>query len=468
MKNVPADYYERLRTVEERHWWHTGMLEITGALLGDRLAEGRLSLLDAGCGTGGFLAWASRTGAFDRLCGIDLSPEAVDLARAAVPGAVLHLAPVGSIPFADASFDLVALNDVLQHVDERAVAASLGELRRVLKEGGALVVRTNGGCSARRERKDWRLYDERLLRQQLEGAGFHVERLTHANGFLSAWATIRGKAPTAPTGTTCGIPSSPGALVNTIGSSLLGLEARYLRSPGRRLGFGHTLLAVATPGSAATRGVQAFFDATSSEYDRGYASGGSKGRVLRRRAEVAARMLGDRPGDVLDAGMGGGVLLAELDRLGWRVTGIDIAPAMVARARERMPHAADRLLQASIDELPFAHGSFDAVVVTGVLEYAAHDLDGAVSELARVLRPGGALVASFPNYGALATRWRAHVHYPLVRFAKKLLRSRRPAPLRMPLVPFSQFRTVLEQHGLGIETVELVERVQYVVRARQA
>ncbi len=187
MKNVPADYYARLRAVEERHWWHTGMLEITGSLLRDRLAHGHLSLLDAGCGTGGFLAWASRTGAFDRLCGVDLSPEAVELARAAVPGAELHVAPVDAIPFGDASFDLVALNDVLQHVDERAVAASLGELRRVLKEGGALVVRTNGGRRARREREDWRLYDERLLREQLEVAGFRVERLTHANGVLSAW-----------------------------------------------------------------------------------------------------------------------------------------------------------------------------------------------------------------------------------------------------------------------------------------
>ena len=175
------------------------------------------------------------------------------------------MAPVDAIPFADASFDLVALNDVLQHVDERAVAASLGELRRVLKEGGALLVRTNGGRRARREREDWRLYDESLLREQLEAAGFRVERLTHANGVLSAWGAIRGKGPTAPTGTTCGIPSSPGALVNTIGSWLLGLEARYLRSPGRRLGFGHTLFAVATPGGPVTQGVQAFFDATSSD-----------------------------------------------------------------------------------------------------------------------------------------------------------------------------------------------------------
>ena len=79
MKDVPGDYYARLHAAEERSWWHAGMRSITGALLGDVLERGHASLLDAGCGTGGFLAWASSTGAFDRLCGIDISAEAVEL-----------------------------------------------------------------------------------------------------------------------------------------------------------------------------------------------------------------------------------------------------------------------------------------------------------------------------------------------------------------------------------------------------
>ncbi len=57
------------------------MREITAALLHERLARGHLSLLDAGCGTGGFLAWAAGTGSFDRLAGVDISAEAVELAE---------------------------------------------------------------------------------------------------------------------------------------------------------------------------------------------------------------------------------------------------------------------------------------------------------------------------------------------------------------------------------------------------
>lgn len=244
MKDVPPDYYVRLQAVEEHHWWHTGMREITEVLLRGRLARGHLSLLDAGCGTGGFLAWASETGAFDRLCGVDISAEAIELTRRAVPNAELHVAPLHALPYGEATFDLVVLNDVLQHVDERSIQESLREVHRVLREGGTLFVRTNAARRARRERSDWRVFEERTLREELERGGFSIERLTHANVVLSAWGSLRRRAPRAPTATTCGIPDPSGALVSGVGSALLGIEARYLGALGRRLPYGHTLLAV--------------------------------------------------------------------------------------------------------------------------------------------------------------------------------------------------------------------------------
>jgi SAM-dependent methyltransferase len=247
VKDVRPDYYARLHAVEEQHWWHVGMREITGALLRDRLASGHLSLLDAGCGTGGFLAWAVAEGSFDRLAGVDISAEAVELARDTVPGADLHVAPVHDLPFADGSFDVAVLNDVLQHVEEREVDAGLRELRRVLRPDGVLLVRTNGGRHARRERADWRLYDADSLQAELEAAGFDVVRLTHVNALLSMWGAARGRCPTAPTPATCGIPAQAGSTANAVGRTLLTLEARVLRHPRVSLPYGHTLLAVAVP-----------------------------------------------------------------------------------------------------------------------------------------------------------------------------------------------------------------------------
>ena len=247
MRSVPPDYYRRLDEAERTHWFHRGMEQIAGALLGDRLSGQGLTLLDAGCGTGGFLRFARDLGVFERLCGVDLSGEAIELARQHLPAAELHVAKLTDVPFADASFDVVALNDVLQHVDEREVEPSLCELRRVIAPGGALLVRTNGGRRAGRSRSDWRLYTPAGLTAELARGGFRAERVTYANLAVSLVRAARGRTPKAPTQTTAGIPPPSGALATAIGSRLLELEARYLSHPGRTLPYGHTLFALATP-----------------------------------------------------------------------------------------------------------------------------------------------------------------------------------------------------------------------------
>jgi SAM-dependent methyltransferase len=247
LKDVPSDYYRQLHLTEQRHWWYRGMLEIEAALLGDRLARTGQSLLDAGCGAGGFLAWARSIGTFDRLAGIDPSGEAIELARAALPNADLRVGSAHDLPFEDASFDLAVLNDVIQHVHENEVAQSLRELRRVLRPSGALLVRTNGGLRGFRARDDWRKYDRHSLAQTLRRSGLDVERLTAANTALSLLAAARGRTPRAPTDVGHGIPVDRDGARARVGESLLRLEARYLRHPGRTLPYGHTLLALATP-----------------------------------------------------------------------------------------------------------------------------------------------------------------------------------------------------------------------------
>ncbi len=202
------------------------------------------------------------------------------------------------------------------------------------------------------------------------------------------------------------------------------------------------------------RDVVGFFDAESARYDKAYERPGADGRALRRRLEVVLRLLGDGPGDVLDAGMGGGRLCAELDRRGWDVAGIDIASGMVELARARLPHARERLIQASIDELPFVDESFDAVVATGVLEFLGVDLRRAVEELARVLRPRGIAVVSFPNHRAPLLVWRGRLLYPVVRAVKRRVRIGNPPPPGAPLLPLAVLEDALAAVGLDIEVTE--------------
>lgn len=241
-------YYERIAAVEGSHWWHVGMRSLTEVLLGDRLARPGQSFLDAGCGTGGVLRWIEARGAFARLAGTDFSERAITLARQLSPGMELQVAPLDRLPFDDASFDVVTVNDVLQHVVETDVLSSLRECARVLRPDGMLLIRTNGARRARRERTDWRVYDRRTLRLELVRAGLDVERVTYACLVPSLWATVRGQvahAPEASSDPRDGIPDPVSPAINRVGRWLVAAERRWLASGMRSIPFGHTLFAVA-------------------------------------------------------------------------------------------------------------------------------------------------------------------------------------------------------------------------------
>lgn len=158
--------------------------------------------------------------------------------------------------------------------------------------------------------------------------------------------------------------------------------------------------------------------------------------------------VGPGPGDVLDAGMGPGRLLAELARREWNVSGVDISEQMVALAATRLPQARGRLVQGSIAELPFADSSFDAVAATGVIEYL-HDPAAGIGELVRVLRPGGLVVMSMPNMSSVKARW-AGLWYPIVRAVKRTAPglTSRPAPYAKPgLMRASDFVKLVSAAG---------------------
>ncbi len=114
------------------------------------------------------------------------------------------------------------------------------------------------------------------------------------------------------------------------------------------------------------------------------------------------------PGErVLDVGVGPGFLATAIaDAVGpsGLVCGVDISEPLleVARAQSKDDHQVE-LRRGDAAELPYPDGAFDSVVSTQVLEYVP-DVDAALSEFHRVLRPGG-------RVALLDTDWDSMVWY---------------------------------------------------------
>jgi SAM-dependent methyltransferase len=102
--------------------------------------------------------------------------------------------------------------------------------------------------------------------------------------------------------------------------------------------------------------------------------------------------------DVLDAGCGTGGLILRMREAwpGWRFSGIDFMPLACELARKRCGPDVD-IREASITALPFADGSFDAVVSADVV-CQVENPEVAVAEFFRVLRPGGVVAINVPAY----------------------------------------------------------------------
>jgi SAM-dependent methyltransferase len=96
--------------------------------------------LDCGCADGGYTAAMANWGA-DRVVGIELEEQRVFKAQAKKPGSSPLSYVCGAsetLPFSDASFDGVLLNEVLEHVADET--ATLRDILRILRPGGHLVV----------------------------------------------------------------------------------------------------------------------------------------------------------------------------------------------------------------------------------------------------------------------------------------------------------------------------------------
>jgi len=174
--------YRLMDAHEDGMWWYRALHVRLLAAVGDV----RGSLLDAGCGTGGFLARLSTSRPDLRTCGLEYDAYAAGRALAKSHARIVR-GSVNTLPFSDGSFDAVVSADVLSHAAVRPDVA-LQEVFRILKPGGRLVVNMPA-YQWLHSAHDIRVHNVRRqnveeLRAMLEHAGFIVRRARYWNSLL--------------------------------------------------------------------------------------------------------------------------------------------------------------------------------------------------------------------------------------------------------------------------------------------
>jgi SAM-dependent methyltransferase len=217
--------YDRMAELDSRHWWYRARREILARVVEQNAKPpGGARILEIGCGTGHNLDMLGRFGTVDA---VEMDEAARDVASARLgrPARMAMLPELDGVE--TGAYDLVALLDVLEHVEEDK--ASLVSIARRLKPGGRILLTVPAhpwmwsAHDVVNHHK--RRYTKKGFRRVIEEAGLKVELLSYFNSLLfpvAAAARLAGRV----TGKEDSDDKLPPAPVNKAFEFLFGLE-RY-------------------------------------------------------------------------------------------------------------------------------------------------------------------------------------------------------------------------------------------------
>jgi len=185
---LKPEEYRIMGEVEDRHWWYVGHHHLFLSILEEHCpgaARGRV--LDAGCGTGGFMGRMRERFQPELLVGLDVSEEALRFCRErGLPDT--RCCSIEEIPFSDGSFDLVLSFNVICHEAVSDDRGAVREMARVLGPGGWLLLNLPAFDILRGSHDaavgGARRYRAPGVRRLLEDAGLQPVLLTYFNTTL--------------------------------------------------------------------------------------------------------------------------------------------------------------------------------------------------------------------------------------------------------------------------------------------
>jgi ubiquinone/menaquinone biosynthesis C-methylase UbiE len=179
--------------------------------------------------------------------------------------------------------------------------------------------------------------------------------------------------------------------------------------------------------------VNDYFASVASHWERIYQQTTLDARIFQDRQAIALQWIErlglPRTAHLLEVGCGAGLCTTALAMRGYKVDAVDSVPTMLDRARQHLFEAGvdDRVrtICADVLQLPADDNSFDLVFALGVLPWLDRPC-AALSEMARVTRPGGYVLVTADNDWTLHEAldpWRMPMLWPVRRSAASVLRA---------------------------------------------
>lgn len=179
----------RMAAFERDHWWYRTLHHFIHKTIREAFGSGRnISILDAGCGTGGTLLYLKNRGYKD-IAGFDISELAVDVCRKRNLDVIREDIRSAGGRFASESKDVIVCTDILYFLAENETAAVLRNLASLLKHNGILIVNVPA-LRAFRGTHDIavgikRRFSKRDAINFFSAAGLTIERMYYWPFFLS-------------------------------------------------------------------------------------------------------------------------------------------------------------------------------------------------------------------------------------------------------------------------------------------